>query len=153
MRKIPLVVGAVVLVIILVVAAILFYAARNLNSIIAQNRDRILARVSTSLGRKVEVAKINASLGWGVMADLTGVKISDDPAISDQPFLEAADVYAKAELIPLLSRLLHITQVSLKNPEVRIIRTEQGNLNVSTIGKKPAGEAAPAQPPWQSRSR
>jgi len=26
--------------------------------------------------------------------------------------------------------------VTLKNPEVRIIRTEQGSFNISTIGKK-----------------
>lgn len=72
MRKIALVIGAVVGIVILIVAAILFYAASNLNSIVAKNREYILDRVSTSLGRKVEVSKIDVSLGWGIVADLWG---------------------------------------------------------------------------------
>lgn len=79
------------------------------------------------------------------------MKIADDPVISDQPFVEASDVYAKVELIPLLSRRIHVTQVTLKNPEVRIIRTEQGNLNVSTIGKRSEAEKAPPPTPEETR--
>jgi uncharacterized protein involved in outer membrane biogenesis len=130
------IVGGVIAVVIIVAAAVLLYAARNLNSIIEERQGYLLAKVSDALDRKVEVSEIKVTLGWGMMADLTGLKIEDDPAISDRPFVEAADAYAKVDLLPLLSRHIHVTEVRLKNPEVHIIRTEQGGYNVSTIGKK-----------------
>jgi uncharacterized protein involved in outer membrane biogenesis len=151
MKKPLVVVGAVVGVIIVVIGAILLYAASNLNSIISERRTYLLQRVSDALGRKVEVADIKVTLGWGVMADLVKVRIDDDPAISDRPFIQAGDAYAKVELVPLLSRKIHVTQVTLKNPEVHIIRTEDGTYNVSTIGKKRSEttgrEPAPTRPP------
>src|ERR1700683_630411 len=130
------IVGGVVATIVIVTGAVLLYAARNLNSIIEERQGYLLARVSDALDRKVEVSEIRVRLGWGMMADLSGLKIGDDPAISDRPFVEATDAYAKVDLIPLLSRHVHVTEVTLKNPEFHVIRTEQGGYNVSTIGKK-----------------
>src|SRR5262249_33103144 len=85
-------------------------------------------------------------LGWGVSADLSGVKIEDDPAISKQPFVTASDVYARVDLIPLLSRHIHVAKVTMENPQVRIIRTADGTLNVASIGKKGSSKEAPATP-------
>ena len=102
MRKAVMIVGAVVAVVVIVIAAVLIYAARNLNSIIAERQPELLQKVSDSLGRKVEVASIKASLGWGLVAELTGLKIGDDPALSDRPFVEASEASAKVELLPLL---------------------------------------------------
>ena len=149
MRKVLTIVGVVVAVAVVLAAAVLVYAARNLNSIIAERQDVILQRVSDALDRKVEVASIKATLGWGLAADLSGLKIEDDPALSDQPFISASDADAKVELIPLLSRRVHITDVKLKNPEVHIIRTEEGELNLSTLGRKHGAkepESEPANP-------
>ena len=50
--------------------AILFYAATNLNSIIAERRQTILDKVSTALGRQVHADDIKVSLGWGILAEL-----------------------------------------------------------------------------------
>ena len=149
MRKAFLTVGVLLLVLIVAVGALLFYAATNLNSIIAQNRDYLLGKVSDSLGRKVEVAAIKVKLGWGVAADLKDVTIADDPAISTEPFVKARDVYADVEFLPLLSKELHISKVVLAQPRVRIIRTASGELNISTIGKhgKPGGPGDPAGSP------
>ncbi len=95
MRKAAMIVGAVVAVLGIVIAAVLVYAARNLNSIIAERQPFILQKVSDSLGRNVEVGSIKASLGWGLVAQVTGLKIQDDPALSDRPFVEASDAYAR----------------------------------------------------------
>ncbi len=135
MRRVFLIVGVLVLILLVIVGGLFFYAATNLNSIIAQNRDYLLAKVSDSLGRKVEVGAIKVKLGWGIGADLMDVKIADDPAISKQPFVQARDVYADLEFLPLLSRELDVTKVVLASPEVRIIRTASGELNISTLGK------------------
>ena len=148
MRKAVMLVGVVFGFVVLVIAGVLIYAARNLNSIIAERQPYLLQKLSDSLGRKVEVTSIKANLGWGLVAEVTGVKIQDDPALSDRPFVEASDAYAKVDLLPLLSRHIHVTEVTLNNPVVRVIRTEQGGLNVSTIGKGAhEQEAKPSENP------
>ena len=136
MKKALTIVGIVVAVIAVAVAGVFLYAARNLNSIIAEREPILLERLSNSLNRKVEVSSFKVSLGWGLVAELDGVKIADDPALSDQPFVEADQVYADVDLLPLLSRHVHISDVKLKNPQVRIIRTEEGRFNISTVGRK-----------------
>ncbi len=147
MKKAVMIVGAVVAVVVVVIASVLIYAARNLNSIIPERQGFVLQKVSDSLDRKVEVSRIKATLGWGLAAELTGLKIEDDPALSDLPFIEASDAFAKVDLLPLLSRHIHVSEVTLKNPVVRLIRTEQGGFNVSTIGRgrpRPEREEAPS---------
>lgn len=144
MRKPLIIVGSIVGVLILIVVAVFIYAAANLNSVIAQNRDFLLERVSASLDRKVEVGEIKAQLGWGVSADLTNVKIADDSDFSQQPFVSASDVYAKLELMPLLAREIRVSKVVLQQPEIHIVRNANGEMNISTIGKK-TGEEQPTE--------
>ncbi len=142
-----IVVGAIVV----VVAGVVIYAVLNLNGIIQSQRGLILAKASAAVGRKVDVQDIHASLGWGVIADLRGVTIADDPNFSQTPFVQAADVYARVALMPLLAHRVDVKQVSLKQPVVHIIRNQRGQLNVSSIGKKSTagepGAAAPSAPP------
>ncbi len=145
MRRPIVIAGTIVGALIVVVAALLLYAAANLNTIIAQNRDLLLAKFSSSLGRPVQVAKIQASIGFGVSADISGLKIGDDPSFSDQPFLRASDIYARLELFPLLVRQVRISKVVLQNPEIRVIRNARGVLNVSTIGRTGGEQMPPRQ--------
>jgi uncharacterized protein involved in outer membrane biogenesis len=133
-------------VIVVLVIALGFYAVLNLNAIIQKQRGLILTKASDAVGRKVDVQDIHASLGWGVIADLRGVTIADDPTFSQTPFVQAADVYARVALMPLLSHRVEIAQVSLKQPVVHIVRNQRGQLNVSSIGKSATGQAAPLAP-------
>lgn len=154
MRKTLLIVGGIAGALILLAIVLVVYAALNLNSLIKANRGYILARVSDSVGRPVEVRDIRVSLGWGVMMDLTGVKIGDDPHFSQVPFLQASNVYGQVEFVPLLMRKLTVTRLVFKDPVVRILRDQQGELNISTFGKKsaaarispPARQAQPGKP-------
>ena len=147
MRKILLIAGAVIGVVVIVVIGLVGYAVLNLNSIIASNRTYILTRASDALGRSIEAQDIKASVGWGVMMDITGVKVADDPAFSQLPFVQAGDVYAQVEFVPLLAHEVKVTRLLLKQPQVRIIRNRAGVLNVSTLSKKTgAAVPAPAKP-------
>jgi uncharacterized protein involved in outer membrane biogenesis len=127
----------VVAAIVVVVGGVVIYAVLNLNGIIQSQRGLILTKASDAVGRKVDVQDIHASLGWGVIADLRGVTIADAPNFSRTPFVQAADVYARVALMPLLSHRVDIKQISLKQPVLHIIRNQRGQLNVSSIGKKP----------------
>jgi uncharacterized protein involved in outer membrane biogenesis len=148
MRKPLIIAGSIVGGIVVAIVVILVYAASNLNSLIAQNRDQLLAKVSASLGRTVEVQNITAHLGWGIAADLSGVRIGDDPAFSSKPFVTASAVLAQVEVIPLLARQLRVSKIILSHPEITIIRDADGRLNVMSIGKRseapsPAASAVP----------
>jgi uncharacterized protein involved in outer membrane biogenesis len=136
MRRVIVVAAAIVGAVVIFAGAILFYAATNLNSIIAERRQTVLDKVSTALGRQVHADDIKVSIGWGIMADVTGVRVADDPDISQKPFIEASNVYTRLELLPLLARRIEVTEVVLDKPVIRIVQTRDGTFNVSTLGRK-----------------
>src|ERR1700691_213644 len=136
MRRVIVIAAAIVGAVVIFAGAILFYAATNLNSIIAERRQTILDKVSTALGRPIHADDIKVSFGWGIMADVTGVQVADDPDISKKPFIEASNVYARLELLPLLARRIEVTEVVLEKPVIRIVQTRDGTFNVSTLGRK-----------------
>lgn len=132
MRWVLIVCGSVVG----LVALILAYAYFNLNSIVAANRNLILARASDALGRPVEVGKIHAGLSHGVEIDLQNVTVADDQAFSANPFLQVRELHARVEFIPLLMRSVRVTSFLIESPQVTFIRNRAGQLNISTIAKR-----------------
>src|ERR1700675_2896505 len=136
MRRVIVIAAAIVGAVVIFAGAILFYAATNLNSIIAERRQTILDKVSTALGRQVHADDIKVSIGWGILADVTGVQVADDPDISKKPFIEASNVYTRLQLMPLLARRIEVTEVVLDKPVIRIVQTRDGTFNVSTLGRK-----------------
>ena len=148
MRKTILTVGIALGALLLIIGAVLIYAIANLNSIIASRQKMLLDKLSDVVGRPVEIAEIKASLGWGVSIAISGLKIADDPAFSQLPFVAANQVSAAVELLPLLGGNLKITRLVFDEPQIRVLRDAQGQLNVSTIGRgkeKAAPEAAPPE--------
>ena len=143
MRRLLVVTGAILGAIVVLLA----YAYFNLGAIIDSNRGYMLARASNAIGRPVEVAEIKAHLGWGVAMDLREVKIADDPAFAQIPFLQAHDVYVSVSLLPLLVKSLKVTRILIARPAMRLIRNRAGRFNVSSIGSNGAGNAkAPRAP-------
>ncbi len=136
MRRLLMIAGGVIGVLILIIAAVVGYAYFNLNSIIESNRARILDHASAALGRPVTANEIKASLGWGVSIEVTGVKVADDDAFSQLPFVEADSVLAKVEFVPLLFREIKVIELVLQQPQIRIVRNPSGALNVNTLAKK-----------------
>ena len=136
MRRLLLIAGAVIGVAILIVAAVVGYAFFNLNSIIAANREGLLDRATAAIGRPLEVGEIKASLGWGVAIDLTGVRLADDAAYSQLPFVQADDVFLQGRTPAAAAQEIKVTELVLHRPQIRIIRSASGAINVSTLAKK-----------------
>jgi len=145
MRKVVLVAGIAVGVLLLALGAVLIYAIANLNSIIATRQKMVLDKVSDVLGRPVEIQEIEASLGWGISIAISGVKIADDPIFSQLPLVAVNQVSAGVELLPLIRGDLKVTRLVVDQPRIRVLRDTHGRLNVSTIGggKEKAAPAAP----------
>ena len=146
MRRTLLIVGIVVGTVVLIAAGLTAYAYFNLSSIIAHNEKRILARVSDALGRRVEVGKIQAQMGWGVSVEIGGLKIADDSAYSEKPFVAANDVSIDVEFFPLLHGEAKVIRLELIKPDIRIVMDADGNLNVSSLGASSDEARRKAQP-------
>jgi uncharacterized protein involved in outer membrane biogenesis len=145
MRRILLTAAVTLGVIVLLIAALLVYGALNLNSLVKSNRQYVLDRIGDSLGRDVQAQDVQIGLGWGVTLEISGLRIADDPSISQLPMLKAKQVSGRVELLPLLSRQILITRLDLFNPYVRILRDRAGRLNVATLGARGATAARQAK--------
>src|SRR5580698_9150656 len=128
MKKPIKIVGIVVAVLIVIVIAIPFLIDVN------TFRPRIESELSMSLGRALTVGNLHLSLLSGsVSAD--DVAIADDPAFSKEPFIRAKALKVGVEMMPLIfSKALHVTTLTLENPEVSLVRSASGKWNFSSLG-------------------
>lgn len=128
MKRLLTVVGIVVAVlIILVVAAPLFI---NVDSL----RPSLEKSLSASLNRQVQIGKLSASLFSGG-ASASQISISDDPAFSKGPFLQAGSLKVGVHLMPLIfSKKLEVTGITVERPEIVLLKNAAGKWNYSTLG-------------------
>jgi AsmA protein len=97
-------------------------------------RARIETALTTSLGRKVTLGKLDLSVLTGSLV-ATDASVGDDPAFSNQPFLQASKVKIGVEVLPLvLSREIHITGFAIDTPKITLLRAANGTWNYSSIG-------------------
>jgi len=139
-RTLLIILGSLLALIVIAVVAIpLFLNADNF-------RTRIESELTTSLGRKVTLGKLDLSVLSGSLV-AQNATLADDPAFSNQPFLEATSVKINVEMIPLiLNRQIHITGFAIDTPKINLIRHANGTWNYSTIGaasaKSSSGESS-----------
>lgn len=123
------------------IVALLLLAVVLLPLIFDANRYRpeIESRLTKSLGRTVKIGDLKLSLfSGGVTAN--NITIADDPAFSRQPFVQAKTLKVGVELIPLLlHQQVHVQSLVLDEPTVRLLQSNAGKWNVSTIGQKQQG--------------
>ncbi|HTM18071.1 MAG TPA: hypothetical protein VL135_14255 [Terracidiphilus sp.] len=108
-------------------------------------RPTIETQLSNSLGRTVTMGKLSFSL---MQASLIAdeVVISDDPAFSDVPFLQAKALAVGIEIIPLLShREVRITGLTLDTPSIQLIQHATGKWNFSSLGSGASQSALPPE--------
>jgi uncharacterized protein involved in outer membrane biogenesis len=119
-------------------------ALSNLNSYLNRNKDWLAARVESALGRKVTFSEIGVQFLGGFGARIQDLRISDDPAFSEEDFVRAGEVRVAMRIWPALFGRYEVSRVVLVRPEVNVIRTREG-FNYETIGKR-KGESVAAPP-------
>ena len=134
-RKILYVVGGVIALLLLALIILPFVIDVN------QFRPQIEAAADSALNRKVVIGNIGLSLlSGGVSVD--DISVSDDPAFGSGPFLTAKSVSVGVEMMPLIfSRALHVTGLTINDPEVTLLRSPSGTWNFSTLGAAGASSA------------
>ena len=125
--------------IVIILIAIPFFI--NVNSF----RPKVESEMSSALGRKCEVGNLSLSIITGsVSAD--NISIADDPAFSKGEFLTAKSLKIGVELIPLIfSKELHVTGITVDQPDIHLLSNPKGVWNFSTIGETKSTEAAKPQ--------
>ncbi len=86
----------------------------------------IIKQVEQSVGRKVEIGDISASLFPWVGVRLEDVKIANREGFSDQPFLTVGSLDVEMALLPLFSKRIEIRRFVLESPHLLLERNEQG---------------------------
>jgi AsmA protein len=96
----------------------------------------------SALGRKVVIGNIRLALFSGGVS-IEDIAISEDPKFGSGSFLNAKSVAVGVEMLPLIfSRQLHVTGVTIDQPEVTLLRAPSGEWNFSTLGAKTATSPA-----------
>jgi len=136
MRKIAIVIGVVVVVIVLAVGVVL--ATFNPNDY----RATIQTKLEQQLDRKVTLG--NMSLGLlPLRFRVANLSIAEDPKFSHSgAFIQTQELSVSVKLLPLLSKSVEVDSLSLERPSVELIKNAQGVWNFASLGQK-----TPAAPP------
>jgi AsmA protein len=119
-------------------------------------RQKVLPVVSEQIGRPITVGDIDIGLFSGItLRDVAiGAKVSEkaSESIERGALISAREASLGYDLMPLLSGRIVINHLSLKGPELTIVRRQDGSLNISELlgGQKakgqPSGHEAPKGP-------
>lgn len=132
MKKVLVIVGIIVAVLIVVVAAIPFFIDAN------TFKPTLETDLSEALGRQVQIGNISLQI-WSGSIVVDNVAIADDPAFSHSPFLTAQQLKAGVALMPLIfSKKLEVLSLTIDGPDVSLIRSKSGTWNFSSLGGKSA---------------
>jgi AsmA protein len=127
-RSILMIVGGILALIILVILCVPLFL--NADSF----RSKIEATLSSSLGRKVTLGKLDLSV-WSGSLVAQNATVADDPRFSAQPFMQTAVVKINVEVLPLIfGQQVHITGFELDAPKISLLRAADGTWNYSSIG-------------------
>lgn len=137
-RKLLYIAGGLVALLVLAIVILPFVIDVN------QFRPQIEAAADSALNRKVSIGNIGLSILSGGVS-IQDISVSDDPAFGTGAFLTAKSVTVGVELMPLIfSRALHVTGVSINEPEVTLLRSSSGTWNFSSFGASGDKPQAPA---------
>jgi AsmA protein len=142
MRKIAIVVGIVVAVIVIAVG--ILFATFNPNDY----RGTIQTKLEQQLNRKVTLGDMSLGL-FPLRFKVANLAISEDPKFSSKSaFIQTQELSVSVKLLPLLSKSVEVDSLSLQRPNVELIKNAQGVWNFASLGQKePAAAPAPSAAP------
>ena len=105
-----------------------------------QLRPRLESTLRSRLGREVHIGYLELSLLAGG-ARAVNLSVADDPAFGSRPFLHAKSLEVGVSLMSLVfSHSLHLTSLTVEQPELVLAKSSSGKWNFSTLGTKSESE-------------
>jgi len=130
MKKLLIIVGIVIAVLLIIVIALPFVIDVN------RFKPTLETDLGNALGRKVTIGNIGLSILSGAVK-VDDLVIADDPAFSQAPFLQAKQLSAGVALLPLIfSKTLQVQSFTVTEPKVSLLRSPSGKWNYSSMGGK-----------------
>jgi AsmA protein len=136
MRKALIVIG--ILVVVVIAGIGIFAATFDVNSY----RGRIQSQLQQQLGRTISLGNMNLGF-FPLEFKVQNIVISDDPKFGTAPFVQAKELDASVQLLPLLHKDVQIDSLSLQRPVVELIKNKEGIWNFASLGaNKPASQTS-----------
>ena len=100
-------------------------------------------KLSEMLGRKVTVESARLNLLTGPSLTLTGMTAQEDPDFGNDVFLKAESVRADFDVAEYVrSRRLLIREMTLRSPQINLVKNTNGVWSWTTIGKQQPDRSA-----------
>ncbi len=139
MKKLVKVVLVLVILLVVAVAGVLWYANRYIQS--PEFKQYALNLAKESLGAEVKVNELQASLFSGVT--LQGITVANPPGF-DGNLLTAEALVVRYELMPLLRKRVEVSTLTLAKPEIRLVSNAQGEWNYDKLGSPTPATSTPS---------
>lgn len=99
-------------------------------------------KLSETLGRKVAIDSVRLTLIGGPYLAISGMTAAEDPQFGDGTFLKANEVRAHVDIIRYLqTRQIVIDSITLKSPQIDLIKNPNGVWNWTTLGRNPSPQS------------
>jgi uncharacterized protein involved in outer membrane biogenesis len=147
MRKLAIIAAAMCAVIVVVLALL----PRFLD--VDHYRPRIQAELQNRLGRVVSLGTIKASF-FPPSLIVNNVVIGEDLGFGSGPFAKARQLDVRIALLPLLDKDLQVKSLRLINPDIQLIKNQNGQWNYASLGQasSPMTAETPAKSSAQRQS-
>jgi AsmA protein len=97
-------------------------------------RPRIQTALSDATGRQVTLGHLSFSLFTGSLT-ADQLSIADDPAFSQQPFVQAQQIHIGIEVGPLLfDKQIKIRGITIDRPKINLIQNQANVWNYASLG-------------------
>jgi AsmA-like C-terminal region/AsmA family len=111
--------------------------------------------LSAAIGREVTVRDVSMQLLPAPGLTLNGLVVADDPRFSAEPILRADEVTAALRLSSLWRGRLEISQLSLNDPSLNLVRLPDGTWNVESLFERaretPVAPTSKKRPEYRAR--
>ena len=101
-------------------------------------KSRIMASISSGVGRRVDIGSVHIQLLPRPGFDLGNLVVYDDPAYGAEPMLRAGEVTAALRLTSLLRGRLEIARLDMTDPSLNLVRGPDGHWNLETLVQRTA---------------
>lgn len=105
----------------------------SLNTIIERNHDRIRDEIQKALGRDLKFDQLQLNIWGGLGLAATNLRIAEDPKFAATPFIQTKELRMKVGWLSLLLGRVVVKEFTLQDPEIQIIKSETGKINISTL--------------------
>jgi AsmA protein len=142
MRKVVIIIGIVVVVIVAAVGV--FVATFNPNDY----RGTIQTKLEQQLDRKVTLGNLSLGL-FPLRFRVANLSIAEDPKFGNRGFIQTQELSVSVKLLPLLSKSVEVDSLTLERPSVELIKNAQGVWNFASLGQRtPAATPSSGQQPF-----